>query len=111
MPQFIQEAQVFTLSPCLLQTVSGDHKRITCPPRCRKAAIVPAGVEEFDNAFIINHMVDQLILNIAHEDEAEIECDECFRCKPIGTSLLFSFLCHDYSDYHKYMVEGFKIIK
>jgi len=62
-----------------LETIK-EGSSITCP-QCRKAAIVPVGgVEEFGNAFIINHMVDQLVLNTVHEDEADIECDECFRC-------------------------------
>jgi len=78
--------------------------RITCP-QCRKEAIVPAGgVKELDKAFIINHMVDQLVLHCPVEDETEVECDECLRDRPV---LLFCpdcslFLCQDCVDYHTY---------
>ena len=60
-----------------------EESRITCS-QCRKEVIVPAGgVKEFDNAFIINHMVDQLVLKCTVEDEPEVECDECSRDKSI----------------------------
>jgi len=81
-----------------------EESRITCP-QCRKEVIVPAGgVKEFDNAFIINHMVDQLVLRCTVEDEPEVECDECFRNKPIMAFCpkCASFLCHCCIDYHTY---------
>jgi len=61
-----------------------EESRITCPEFI-KEAIVPAGVKEFDNAFItmINQMVDQLVLKCTVEDELEVQCDECFKDKPI----------------------------
>jgi len=67
--------------------------------------IVPAGgVNELDNAFTINHMVDQLVLKCTVEDEPEVECDECFRNKLIKAfcSDCSSFLCHCCIDYHTY---------
>ncbi|XP_065909000.1 E3 ubiquitin-protein ligase TRIM71-like [Dysidea avara] len=81
-----------------------EDSRITCP-QCRKEVIIPAGgVKEFGNAFIINHMVDQLVLKCAVEDEPEVECDECFRDKPIKAFCTYcsSFLCHCCIDYHTY---------
>ena len=81
-----------------------EESRITCP-QCRKEVIVPAGgVKEFDNAFTINHIVDQLVLKCTVEDEPEGECDECFRDKPIKTfcTECSSFLCHCCIDYHTY---------
>ncbi|XP_065909002.1 E3 ubiquitin-protein ligase TRIM71-like [Dysidea avara] len=81
-----------------------EESRITCL-QCRKEVIVPArGVKEFDNAFIINHMVDQLVLKCTVEDEPEVECDECFRDKPIKAFCTdcSSFLCHCCIDYHTY---------
>ena len=80
-----------------------EESRITCP-QCRKEVIVPVGVKEFDNAFIINHMVDQLVLKCTVEDKPEVECDECFRDKPIKAFCTdcSSFLCHCCIDYHTY---------
>ncbi|XP_065897985.1 E3 ubiquitin-protein ligase TRIM71-like isoform X2 [Dysidea avara] len=81
-----------------------EESSIVCP-QCRKEVMVSAGgAKEFDNAFIINQMVDHLIQKSTHEEEAEVECDECFRRKSIE---LFcpdctSFLCLSCSDYHKY---------
>jgi len=67
--------------------------------------IVPeGGVKKFDNAFIINHAVVQLVLKCAIEDEPEVECDECFRNKPVKAFCpdCSSFLCHCCIDYHTY---------
>ena len=81
-----------------------EESRITCP-QCREVAIVPAGgVNKFSNAFIINHMVDQLVLKCSLENEPEVKCDECFTDKPIGAFCpeCSFFLCHGCSEYHKY---------
>jgi len=54
------------------------------------------------HAFIINHMVDQLVLKCTVKDEPEVKCDECFRNKPIKAfcSDCSSLLCHCCIDYH-----------
>jgi len=77
---------------------------IKCP-QCREEVIVPVGgVKEFDNAFIITRMVDQLVLKCTVEDEPEVECDECFKDKPIKAFCpdCRSFLCVCCIDYHTY---------
>ena len=49
-------------------------------------------------------MMDQLVLKCTVEDEPEVECDECFRDKPIEAFCTdcSSFLCHGCIDYHTY---------
>ena len=79
-----------------------ERSKIKCP-LCIKEVSVPAGgVKEFTNAFIINHIVDQLVFKCMVEDEPEVECDECFSDKPIKTFCAdcSSFICQGCIDYH-----------
>ncbi|XP_065915800.1 tripartite motif-containing protein 2-like [Dysidea avara] len=77
---------------------------ITCP-ECRKEWKVPTGgVKDFDNAFIINHMMDQLVVKYTPQNvKPEVECNECLRYNPIKAFCpkCSLFLCNGCSDYHK----------
>ena len=51
------------------------QSKITCP-ECRKVAIVPAGgIQQLPSNFLINRLMDDLILN--RKDEETVTCDEC----------------------------------
>lgn len=51
------------------------QSRITCP-ECRKEATVPVGgVQELPTNFLINRLIDELVLN--RRDEEVVICDEC----------------------------------
>ena len=73
-------------------------------PECRREAAVPAGgVKDFDNAFFINHMVNEFVLKRKVEGEAEVKCDECDEDEPVvgycpDCNL---FVCHICNKSHK----------
>ena len=61
------------------------QSKIICP-ECRREATVPAGgVKDFDNNFLINRLVDELILKHKVEGETEVKCDECTGEDPVET--------------------------
>ena len=70
-------------------------------------------MKEFDDAFIINHLVDQLVLKHA-QNVAEVECNECLRYNPIKVFCpkCSLFLCNGCSDYHKYsrILRGHRLV-
>ena len=85
---------------CLEKLV--NQSRITCP-ECRKEATVPAGgVQELPNNFLINRLMDDLVLK--RKDEEIVICDECG--DDIETISAYCpncnlFLCHVCNDSHK----------
>ncbi|XP_065889799.1 E3 ubiquitin-protein ligase TRIM45-like [Dysidea avara] len=79
------------------------QSKIICP-ECRREATVPAGgVKDFDNNFLINRLVDELILKRKVEGETEVKCDECTGEDPVETFCLdcTMFLCHVCNECHK----------
>ena len=60
------------------------QSKITCP-ECRKKATIPAGgVKELASNFLINRLVDELILKRKVEGE-EVKCDNCEEDDPVVT--------------------------
>ncbi|XP_065890390.1 tripartite motif-containing protein 2-like [Dysidea avara] len=79
------------------------QSKIICP-ECRREATVPAGgVKDFDNNFLINRLVDELILKHKVEGETEVKCDECMEEDPVETFCpdCTMFLCHVCNECHK----------
>ena len=79
------------------------QSKITCP-ECRKEATVPAGgVKDFDTNFLINRLVDELILKRKVGGETEVKCDECMGEDPVETFCpdCTMFLCHVCNEHHK----------
>ena len=79
------------------------QSRIICP-ECRKEAKVPAGgVKELATNFLINRLVDDLILKKKVDGEQEVKCNECNEDDPVVSFCpeCNSFLCHACNDHHK----------
>jgi len=74
------------------------QSKIICP-ECRKEAIVPAGgVKDLPNNFIINRLVNELVLKHKVEGE-EVKCD-CDEDKPVVAycpecKMFFCLICND----------------
>ena len=86
---------------CLEKIVK--QSKITCP-ECRMEAIVPAGgVKELATNFLINRLVDELILKRKVEGEEEVRCDNCDEDDPVVTFCpeCGSFFCHVCNETHK----------
>ena len=84
------------------------RSKITCP-ECRKEWKVPAGgVKEFDNAFFVNHMVDQLVLNHSLRKPKVSECNECFKHKAIK-AFCRSYAVEDLKDHHLLDLKQFTV--
>jgi len=79
------------------------QSKIICP-ECRREATVPVGgVKDFENNFLINRLVDELILKHQVEGDAEVKCDECMEEDPVETFCVdcTMFLCHVCNECHK----------
>ena len=86
---------------CLEKVVK--QSKITCP-ECRMEAIVPAGgVKELASNFLINRLVDELILKRKVEGEEEVRCDNCDEDDPVVTFCpdCGLFFCHVCNETHK----------
>ena len=84
------------------------QSKIVCP-ECRKEAIVPpGGVKDLDNNFLINRLVDELILKRKVEDVAEVKCDECHGEDPVVAFCpdCTLFLCHVCNEHHKRSIKS-----
>ena len=79
------------------------ESKITCP-ECRGEATVPVrGVKGLPNNFLINRLVDELILKRKVDGEEEVRCDKCEEddavvsyCPDCG-----DFMCHICNESHK----------
>jgi len=60
-------------------------------------------VKDFDNNFLINWLVDELILKCNVEGETEMKCDECMGEDPVETFCpdCTMFLYHVCNEHHK----------
>jgi len=79
------------------------QSKITCP-ECRKKATIPAGgVKELASNFLINRLVDELILKRKVEGEEEVKCDNCEEDDAVVTYCpdCSLFLCHVCNEVHK----------
>ena len=79
------------------------ESKITCP-ECRKETKAPVGgVKELPTSFLINRLVDDLILRRKVDGEQEVKCDECDEDDPVVSFCpeCNSFLCHACNDHHK----------
>jgi len=79
------------------------QSKIICP-ECRKETVIPAGgVEDLDNAFFINRLVDELILKRKVQGEVQVKCDECPGEDPVEAfcPVCAIFMCHVCNEYHK----------
>ena len=90
------------------------QSKIICP-QCRREATVPVGgVKDFDNNFLINRLVDELILKRKVEGETEVKCDECMGEDPVETFCpdCTMFLCLLCNEHHKrsYRYRGHAIV-
>ena len=90
------------------------QSKIICP-ECRREATIPAGgVKDFDNNFLINRLVDELILKRKVEGETKVKCDECMGEDPVETFCpdCTVFLCHVCNEHHKrsYRYRGHAIV-
>jgi len=86
---------------CLEKMVKKSN--ITCP-ECRMEIIVPAGgVKELATNFLINRLVDELILKRKVEGEEEVRCDNCDEDDPVVTFCpdCGSFFFHVCNETHK----------
>ncbi|XP_065882502.1 E3 ubiquitin-protein ligase TRIM71-like [Dysidea avara] len=86
---------------CLEKMVK--QSKITCP-ECRMEVIVPAGgVKELASNFLINRLVDELILKRKVEGEEEVRCDNCDEDDPVVTFCpdCGLFFCHVCNETHK----------
>ncbi|XP_065890556.1 E3 ubiquitin-protein ligase TRIM71-like [Dysidea avara] len=82
---------------------------------CRRETTVPAGgVKNFDNNFLINRSVDELILKRKVEGETEVKCDKCTGEDLVETFCpdCTMFLCHVCNECHKhsYRYRGHTIV-
>ena len=78
------------------------QSKIICP-ECRKEAKVPTGgVKEFATNFLINRLVDDLILEKKVAGEEKVMCDECDEDDPVVSFCpdCNSFLCPACNDSH-----------
>ena len=68
---------------CLEKMCTAECK-IMCP-ECRKEAIVPeGGVKSLPNNFLVNRLVDELILKCKVQgDHEEVQCDNCDENDPV----------------------------
>ena len=91
---------------CLAKMQKGSRKesKITCP-ECRREATVPAeGVSGLPNNFLINRLVDELIIKRKVDGEEEVRCDRCEEADPVVSFCLDcggEFLCHFCHESHK----------
>lgn len=80
------------------------ESKITCL-ECRQEATVPTGgVKALPNNFLINHLVDELIIKRKVDGEEEVQCDRCKEADPVVSFYLDcggEFLCHFYHESHK----------
>lgn len=78
--------------------------KITCP-ECRHEATVPAeGVAGLPNNFLINRLVDELIIKRKVDGEEEVRCDRCEEADPVVSFCLDcggEFLCNFCHESHK----------
>ena len=66
-----------------LEKICTTECKIMCP-ECRKEATVPeGGVKSLPNNFLINRLVDELILKCKVEGEGEVRCDNCDENDPV----------------------------
>ena len=74
---------------------------ITCPECRQEAAVPPGGIKELPNNFLINRLVDDLVLN--RKDEETVSCDECNNDETISGYCpnCNLFLCCSCYDAHK----------
>ena len=83
-----------------------SQSKIICP-ECREQVIVPdEGVKSLPNNFLINHLIDELIVQRKIEgngEEKEVKCDNCFDTDPVVSFCLRCslFLCHVCNESHK----------
>ena len=86
---------------CLEKMVK--QSKITCP-ECRQEATVPAGgVTVLANNFLINRLVDELILKRKVDGEEEVRCENCDEDDPVVAFCpdCSVFLCHLCNEAHK----------
>ena len=79
------------------------QSKIKCP-ECRKEATITAGgVKELANNFLINRLVDELILKRKVEGGEEVKCDNCEGNDAVVTYCpdCSLFLCHICNEVHK----------
>ena len=80
------------------------ESKITCP-ECRQEATVPTGgVKALPNNFLINRLVDELIIKRKVDGEEEVQCDRCEEADPVVSFCLDcggEFLCHFCHESHK----------
>ena len=86
---------------CLEKLRTAECK-ITCP-ECRKEATVPeGGVKSLPNNFLVNRLVDELILKCKVQGE-EVQCDNCNENDPVVSHCpnCNLFLCRVCNESHK----------
>lgn len=79
------------------------QSEIKCP-ECREVAKIPeGGVKSLPNNFLVNRLVDDLILKSKVEDEDEVQCDDCSTDDPAASycPICNTFLCHACTELHK----------
>jgi len=79
------------------------QSKVICP-ECRQEATIPAGgVKDLPNNFLINRLVDELLLKHKVEGEDEVQCELCDEDDPVVTFCpdCSVFLCHVCNEAHK----------
>ena len=86
-----------------LEKLCTPESKIICP-ECRKEVTIPeGGVKSLPNNFLINRLVDELILKCKVEGEGEVWCDNCDEKDPVVSYCpnCNLFLCHVCNESHK----------
>lgn len=81
------------------------ESKITCP-ECRQEATIPTGgVKALPNKFLINRLVDELIIKHKVDGKEEVHCDRCEEADPVAVSFCLDcgerILCHFCHKSHK----------
>ena len=88
---------------CLVKLQKGSD--ITCP-ECRKTSAIPTGgIEQLQNNFFINRIIDEVVLKEKKTAGEEVHCDACSREEDPAVVLCFDcgmFLCNHCYELHKY---------
>lgn len=92
---------------CLVNLQNPPKSDITCP-ECRKTCAIPTGgIKQLPNNFLINRIVEEVMLKEKVTGEEAVYCDVCIRNDP-ATVLCFDcgyFLCGHCHEYHKHSKE------
>ena len=86
-----------------LEKMQRKESKITCPECRLETTVPPGGVRDLPSNFLINRLVDELILKRTVDGEEEVQCDKCEVDDPVVSYCpeCGDFLCHVCNASHK----------